>query len=144
MELATLLRVLEPMVVVVLLAMARAGGLLLALPQFSGKAVPGTVRAIALVAISIAVAGSAAPPQLTSAHPLAIAVAMILEVVVGAALGFVVHLLLAAGRIAGEILGVEMGLSFSAVADPTHPGTSTWSSPRWPRARVGSRSAPRS
>jgi len=125
MELATLLRVLEPMLVVVLLAMARAGGALLALPQFAGKSVPGMVRAITLVAISIALVGSAAPPQLAAAHPLAIGVAVIVEVVVGAALGFVLHLWLAAARIAGEILGVEMGLSFSAVADPTQPGTST-------------------
>jgi flagellar biosynthetic protein FliR len=125
MDAAALLSALEPFAVMVLLAMARAGGLLFALPQFSTNSVPRMVKAIALVAISISLVFGAAPPVLASAHPLAIGVAMVVEIVIGAAMGFVVTLLLAAARIAGEILGVEMGLSFSAVADPTQPGTST-------------------
>lgn len=125
MELAPLLVALEPLAVLVLLAMARAGGLLFALPQFTSGSVPRMVKGIALVAISVSLVFGAGPPVLPSAHPLAIGVAVIVEVVIGAALGFVVHLLFAAAKIAGEILGVEMGLSFSAVADPTHPGTST-------------------
>jgi flagellar biosynthetic protein FliR len=125
MDAAVMLRALEPMLVVVLLAMARAGGLLFALPQFTSSSVPRMVKAIALVAISVSLVFGAGPPVVPNAHPLAIGVAMIVEVVIGAAMGFVVHLLLAAARVAGEILGVEMGLSFSAVADPANPGTST-------------------
>lgn len=125
MELAPLLSILEPFAVLVLLAMARAGGLLFALPQFSSAAVPRMAKAIALVAISLSIVGGAGAPVLPSAHPLAIGAAVVVEVIIGAAMGFVVHLLLATARIAGEILGVEMGLSFSAVADPTNPGTST-------------------
>ncbi|MBX7079758.1 MAG: flagellar biosynthetic protein FliR [Nannocystaceae bacterium] len=125
MELASLLPLLEPWVVLVLLAMARAGGLLAALPSTSGKAVPRMVQVLVAVGLSIALVGIAAPPVLPGADPVSLAIAIAGEVGVGYVLGFVVQVTLAGVRIAGEIIGVEIGLSFSAVADPMNPGAST-------------------
>lgn len=125
MDLAVLLPLLEPLAIMAMLALARAGGLLLALPHTSSTAVPGPVRAILVVALSLSLAGVAAPPVLPRLDVLGLVLAVAGEVIVGLALGFVVHLALAGVRMAGELIGVEIGLSFSAVADPANPGTST-------------------
>lgn len=125
MDLAALLPVLEPFAILAMLTMARAGGLLLALPAGSSTAVPVQVRAIVLVALSLSMIGIAAPPAIAYGDIVSLVVAIVLEVVVGLALGFVVHLAFAGFRMGGELIGVEIGLSFSAVADPANPGAST-------------------
>jgi len=124
-DLAALLPVLEPLAILTLLTMARAGGLLLALPHSSSTAVPGQIRAILVVALSLSMVGLAAPSAAARFDLLGLVVALVGEIIIGLALGFVVHLALAGVRMAGEIIGVEIGLSFSAVADPANPGAST-------------------
>ncbi|MBC8068373.1 MAG: flagellar biosynthetic protein FliR [Deltaproteobacteria bacterium] len=125
MELAALLPLLEPLAVIAMLAMARAGGLLLALPSLAANTVPRTVRAVIVIAVSVSLVGIAAPPQLGALDVWSLAIAMFGELVIGLALGFVVQIVLGGIRMAGEIIGVEIGLSFSAVADPANPGSST-------------------
>ncbi|MBK6916439.1 MAG: flagellar biosynthetic protein FliR [Deltaproteobacteria bacterium] len=125
MDLVPLLPLLEPFVVLVVLAMARAGGLLMALPHTSNKAVPRMVKVVTVVGLSIALAGISGPPALGRLDVWTLAFAIVGELVVGLALGFVVQISLSAVRIAGEVIGVEIGLSFSAVADPMNPGAST-------------------
>lgn len=125
MDLAALLPVLEPLAIMAMLTMARAGGLLLALPHAASPAIPAQVRAVLVVAVSLSLMGVAAPPTFARLDVIALVVAMTGELVVGLALGFVVHLALAGVRMAGELIGVEIGLSFSAVADPANPGAST-------------------
>lgn len=125
MELASTLPLLEPFMVTAVLALARTGGLLLGLPHTSSNAVPGRVRATVMVALSLSMVGLSGPPALAMPGLLGIVVAVAGEVVVGLALGFVVQLALGGIRMAGELIGVEIGLSFSAVADPANPGAST-------------------
>lgn len=125
MELASTLPLLEPFMVSAVLVLARTGGLLLALPHTSSAAVPMKVRATVMVALSLSMIGLAGPPAIAMPGLVGLIVAVGGEVVVGLALGFVVHLALAGIRMAGEIIGVEIGLSFSAVADPANPGAST-------------------
>jgi flagellar biosynthesis protein FliR len=125
MELAALLPLLEPLAVIAMLAMARAGGLLLALPTLASSTVPRTVRAIIVISVSLSLVGIAAPPTLAVLDVFTLVIAMFGEILIGLALGFVVHIVLGGIRMAGEIIGVEIGLSFSAVADPANPGTST-------------------
>ncbi len=125
MDLAALLPLLEPLAVIAMLAMARAGGLLIALPTLTGNAVPRQVKAIVVIAVSISLVGTAAPPQLATLDVFSFVVALVGELLVGLALGFVVHIVLGGIRMAGEIIGVEAGLSFSAIADPMNPGAST-------------------
>jgi flagellar biosynthetic protein FliR len=125
MDLAGILPLLEPFIVTGVLAIARTGGLLLALPHTSSAAVPMRIRATVMVALSLSMIGLAGSPVLALPGLVGIIVAVLGEVVVGLALGFVVHLALAGIRMAGELIGVEIGLSFSAVADPANPGAST-------------------
>lgn len=123
--LVPLLPVLEPLALMAMLAIARTTGLMLALPHTASPAVPKRVKAMVILSLSLAMIGLGQPIQLERMHPIAIAVAMVGEIVLGLALGFVVQIVLACARIAGEIIGVEIGLSFSAIADPSSPGTST-------------------
>jgi flagellar biosynthetic protein FliR len=69
--------------------------------------------------------GIAGAPAIEHGDIISLVIAIIGEVIIGLALGFVVHLALAGFRMGGELIGVEIGLSFSAVADPANPGAST-------------------
>ena len=78
MDLAALLPVLEPFAILAMLTMARAGGLLLALPAGASTAVPGQVRAIVLVALSLSMIGIAAPPAIAYGDIVSLVVAIVL------------------------------------------------------------------
>ncbi len=123
-HLQTLLATLEPAMTALAFAIARVAGLLLGLPTHKGQLVHK--RVLAIVALSLGFAlmlGNKTIPTATNAGDLA--VSCIMEFVLGLAIGFVLQLALAAVEIAGEIIGVEMGLSFAAVADPLSSGQST-------------------
>jgi flagellar biosynthetic protein FliR len=110
-----------PWVLAFALALGRVGGALLALPQLRASGVPPVAQAAIAVAFAAAiVAGAPLPPlRLLGATPeLGLAIALVGEIAVGLAIGFMVHVLLGAMQVAGELIGVEMGLSFAAVADP--------------------------
>jgi flagellar biosynthetic protein FliR len=125
MDTAALLAVLEPLAIMAMLALARAGGLIVALPHAASPAVPRQVRALLILALTLSLVGVATPPSLPRLDIIGLVLLMMGEVLVGLALGFVVQLALAGIRMAGELIGVEIGLSFSAVADPANPGAST-------------------
>lgn len=97
----------------------RTLALLTSLPVFSQRAVPMRVK-VAL-ALLIAVAAQAALPAMP-ATPLdsAIAVQMVLQqVLIGVALGFSVRVVFAAVELAGELIGLQMGLNFAGFFDPS-------------------------
>lgn len=125
MDVAALLPLLEPLAALAMLAMARTGGLLLALPSMASGAMPRQVKAIVVIAVSLSLMGTAAPPSLAALDVFTLVTALVGELIVGLVLGFVVHIVLGGIRMAGEIIGVEIGLSFSAIADPMNPGVST-------------------
>ncbi len=127
-SLAALLPMAEYFLAGVLLAMARTGGFFLALPGTATSAVPRIVKAVLIFAVSLALiwaSPSMGYVQLGPSPELAILVAAVGEFILGLGLGFIIHLALATARIAGEVAGVEMGLSFSAVADPLSGGHAT-------------------
>jgi flagellar biosynthetic protein FliR len=124
-ELAGLWPLLAPWATALGYAAARVGGLMLSLPLGSSAAVPKTVRAVVVLALAL---GLSTPHATSTAPPpgvLVLITTLVTELVYGLALGFVVRLALDAIRIAGEIAGIEMGLSFAAVADPSSQGQST-------------------
>jgi len=126
MNLADWVPVLLPWVGGVAYAIARAAGLLLAMPQTSAKALPQIVVAITTFAVSISLVGVLPPPAIDPVNDLIpFTVQLTGEFLFGLGLGFVLQLALAVAQIAGEIVGVEMGLSFAAVADPLSSSHST-------------------
>ncbi len=96
----------------------RALALLSSLPVFSQRAVPMRVK-IAL-AFFIALAAQASLPAMPMV-PLdsALALQMVAQqVLIGVALGFGVRLVFAAVELAGELVGLQMGLNFAGFFDP--------------------------
>ena len=101
-----------------LLPFFRVLGMMSSAPIFSNRAFPARVR----VALAAAVAVLVAPFALSSAPavlgtPAGIAV-VAQEVLVGLTIGFVARLLFAGFEIAGEIIGLQMGMSFAGFFDP--------------------------
>jgi len=90
-----------------------------AAPIFSVRAFP--VRARIGLALLIAVAAQASLPVMpvVDLNGPAVLGVVIQQVGVGLAIGFVVRLVFTAFELAGEVVGLQMGLSFAAFFDPT-------------------------
>ena len=101
----------------------RVGAALQVLPVVGGRGIPARARLITTLALSAALATvMPAPP------PMGIDAATVLGVVrefsLGVAIGVMLRLAFEAGRLAGELVSVGMGLSFATMADPLS-GTSS-------------------
>jgi flagellar biosynthesis protein FliR len=100
-----------------LLAMVRTAAWLVVAPPFNTRMVPVTAKVGLAVALAVPmaprVAATAPPPELA---PLITAV--LLQVGVGLALGFVVQLLFAAVQAAGELVDLFAGFTIAATYDP--------------------------
>src|SRR5690606_10203708 len=101
----------------------RVGAALQVLPAVGGRGIPARARLITTIALSAALATvMPAPP------PMGIDAATVLgalrEFSLGVAIGMMLRLAFEAGRLAGELVSVGMGLSFATMADPVS-GTSS-------------------
>ena len=101
----------------------RVGAALQVLPAVGGRGIPARARLIVTLALSAALATvMPAPP------PMGIDAATVLGVLrefsLGVAIGMMLRLAFEAGRLAGELVSVGMGLSFATMADPLS-GTSS-------------------
>jgi flagellar biosynthetic protein FliR len=96
------------------LVLARVTGIMLTMPFFSSEMVPVRARvALTLVlsiALTLATQGVAAP--------VAPVVALVGELMLGAAAGLVVRIGLAGLELAGELVGLQAGFGFSRTVDP--------------------------
>ena len=110
----------------VVFLMTRIGAAMMAAPFFGAASIPATVRVCVTGAVAIFVAAwmpaIAAPAALFS---LAGLLAVMGEVVVGLALGFVLQIAFAAPTIAAELIGGGMGMSMAVSADPGSGGQTT-------------------
>lgn len=100
-----------------LLMMVRTGALLSLAPLFGEKAVSVRVRVGLAAVVALLLGGSIPTEPLDLGSPQGIW-AIAREVLIGAALGLVMQLLFAAVRLAGEVMGMQMGLSFATFFDP--------------------------
>jgi flagellar biosynthetic protein FliR len=100
-----------------LLASVRAAAWLMIAPPFSSKAVPARVKALLSVAISLPMLPHAVRgvPSLEIASILS---AVVLQVAVGAALGFLCYLIFVAVQVAGDLIDVFGGFSLAFAFDP--------------------------
>lgn len=99
-------------------ALARIAGVFLALPQFASRGVPLMLKSITALGIANILFWVNPTTVSPSISPVDFIVGLTAEFAFGLALGFLVHIVLASTRIAGQIVGIEMGLSMSAIADP--------------------------
>ena len=98
--------------------LARILGLLMTAPFFSDSGIPTTVKILLGGVITAAIAptlGALPTAGIGSWEGIAI---LIREVVIGAALGFLLQVMYGAVQLAGEMIGTQMGLGFSTIYDP--------------------------
>jgi flagellar biosynthesis protein FliR len=105
------------MLLAALLASVRAAAWLMIAPPFSSRAIPTSAKALLSVAISLPMLPKAVHgvPALEIAP---ILTAVVLQVAVGAALGFLCYLIFIAVQVAGDLIDVFGGFSLAFAFDP--------------------------
>ncbi|GJM43971.1 MAG: flagellar biosynthetic protein FliR [Gemmatimonadota bacterium] len=103
------------------LLLGRAGGLVSMAPFFGERLVPRKVKillvaALAFLMVPLAEVHPTAPEALST-----IVFALIGEISIGVAMGFLAQLLILAFNMAGEIISYQMGFAMAAFMDPTQP-----------------------
>jgi flagellar biosynthetic protein FliR len=100
-----------------LLGTARAAGFILLAPPFNARSIPGPVKGALAMALAVLLSTEIAPnlPDPTAGF---LVVTAITEVVIGAGLGFVVHVLFTAVQMAGDLIDVTGGFSLQPAYDP--------------------------
>ena len=95
-------------------------------PIFSSRSVPVRTRvALALLIAVCAQAGLTDQPVIALTDPRALSVVM-QQLVVGVAIGLAVRIVFSSVELAGEVIGLQMGLNFAGFFDPSTNGqTST-------------------
>lgn len=102
--------------------LSRILALLAIAPVFNNSALPVRVRLIAGIAITMAVAPALPPPPAIPASSWAGLLILGEQVLIGVLLGFTLRITFAAVDVAGELIGLQMGLSFATFFDPTSGG----------------------
>lgn len=101
-----------------LLPLFRVLGLMTAAPVLSNRAFPVRARVALAAAIALCVAPSVElPPGFDLAAPSGLLM-VARETLIGLAIGFAARLAFAAFELAGELIGLQMGLSFAGFFDP--------------------------
>jgi flagellar biosynthesis protein FliR len=104
--------------------LTRILGLIAAAPLFGNISIPARVKVGLGIMIAIIIAPGV--PALPALDPMSMKGVMILvqQFVIGAAMGFTIRVVLAAMEMAGEIIGMTMGLGFATFFDPQSKGRS--------------------
>lgn len=111
---------LEAWLAAFLFPLARVLGLLAAAPVFNNAALPLRVRLALGLAITLALAPLLPPaPALAPGSWEGLAL-LAQQGLIGIALGFTMRLAFAAVDLAGELMGLQMGLGFAVFYDPQH------------------------
>ena len=102
--------------------LSRILGLLATAPVFNNAALPVRIRLIAGLAIALALAPALPPlPVIPAGSWLGLAV-LAEQILIGVMLGFTLRITFAAVDIAGELIGLQMGLGFATFFDPGSGG----------------------
>ncbi|MDO8176926.1 MAG: flagellar biosynthetic protein FliR [Undibacterium sp.] len=105
--------------------LTRILGLIAIAPPFGNNSVPMQVKLMLGVMLALIVAPTIQP--LTQADPMSLTGIMILmqQLVIGMAMGFMVRVVFAGIEMAGEVIGLTMGLGFATFFDPQTRGRSS-------------------
>lgn len=101
-----------------LVLVSRIGGLLAALPVFSGRTIPVKVKLGLVLTLSLMLAPSIPMPTV-SLDPMILVGGMLSEMTIGVTIGLAVRLMFGALEVAGELLGIQMGFGAVHLFDPT-------------------------
>ncbi|MFM9967574.1 MAG: flagellar biosynthetic protein FliR [Burkholderiales bacterium] len=101
----------------------RVLALLMAAPVFSHRTIPARIKISAALAITLVIAPALPAPGLGAFGPAAwLLVAE--QILVGVAIGFSLRVVFAAVEMAGDMIGLQMGLSFATFVDPQNSNQS--------------------
>lgn len=103
-----------------LLPLFRISALLMVMPIIGTKLVPTRVRLYLALAISLVLVPSLPPMPQVDALNLRAMLMIGQEILIGAMLGFTLQLFFHLFSVAGQIIAVQMGLSFASMVDPTN------------------------
>ena len=100
--------------------LGRVAGLVMTAPIFTATAIPMRVRAALVVLLTIILLPLA--PRDGSVQPLSLAgmSVMVVQVGIGAMIGFALRLVFEAVAFGGELVATSMGLNYASVVDPQH------------------------
>ncbi len=108
-----------------MLPLARLLGLVSTAPLFSNRAISVRIRLAVGLAIALAVLPALPPsPQVSSSSWLLIT-ELAKQMLIGMSIGFMMRLFFAAVDVAGEMIGLQMGLSFAVFFSPQTGGQSS-------------------
>jgi flagellar biosynthetic protein FliR len=107
----------------ILWPLLRVSGLLLVAPVLGANVVPVRVKIVLALVLALLVAPLAPPPAGLIAPSAAGALAMAVQISIGAAVGFVVQLSFDALVMAGQTIAMTMGLGFATLVDPARGAT---------------------
>ncbi len=102
------------------LVLSRISGLFLSAPFFSRAAGPARIKSTFAIVLTLVIFPVVpAWPKEGQAHLSEMIGAGLVEVLIGAIIGMMVHWVLVAAQVAGSVIGFQMGLSMAKVMDPT-------------------------
>lgn len=108
-----------------MLPLARLLGLAASAPLFSNRVISTRIRLAVGLAIALAVVPSLVPPPPISASSWLLLIELAKQMLIGITIGFTMRLFFAAVDIAGEMIGLQMGLSFAVFFNPQTGGQSS-------------------
>ena len=111
-------------VLVYLLVFARTGAMVMLLPAIGETSVPGRVRLILALAISLALAPvvTGSYPQQAPASVLALGLLIAQEITAGILIGAMARIIVSALSVAGTLIANQTGLALAETLDPTSHG----------------------
>lgn len=107
------------------LVLARISGLFIIAPLLSNQAVPARVRIALIIMLSLVIVPMApkAAALLNLKSDLSLISNIIVELTIGLILGFVCYLVFACVQMAGELMGIQLGLAIATIFDPANEGS---------------------
>jgi len=99
-------------------ALLRIGGFLMVAPVFGNQLVPARIKVAMAVAIAIVVAPLLHPMPAITEISVALLVDVAIQLFAGIGLGFATVIFFQIFVVAGQFIGMQMGLGFAAMADP--------------------------
>lgn len=109
-----------PQITVFILVVSRLSGLFLLAPVFSSPLIPGRIKAMALLALSLCMTPMVAH-ETTKVPTTAIdlGTAIVVQTLIGLALGFAVSVIFAAVQTGASLIDMSIGFSLANIIDPS-------------------------